>query len=102
MGRRGSGGGAELARELRGDLILQLKDLVQPSIDLGVGERFTADDVDEARRDADAFPIHLETSDRHEANVQGGGDLFERRPGTANRFMDAPAIDDAKAPKRPQ
>ena len=93
---------AELAGELRRHLVLQREDLVEPAVDLGVGDGLAADDVHDARGDADALAVALEAADDDQPHAQRRRDVVHRAAGPPRRFGHAPAVDDAEAPERAQ
>ncbi len=52
--------------------------LVERAVDLRVGDRFAADDVHDARGDADAIAVALEAADHGQPDPQRRGDVVQR------------------------
>lgn len=90
----------ELPGKLGDDFILQGEDAVERSIDFGIGERFAADNVHDAGRDADPIAVSLIAAGDGEPGMEIGGHVPER-PVRAPRGLDhPPAIDDPKMTER--
>ncbi len=90
----------EITRELRDHLILQLEDVIERTVHLGVGERLAADDVDDPRGDADPVALTLKAADDGQPGADVGGHLLQRSAGAARRLHDPPPIDDAEMAER--
>ncbi len=88
--------------KLRHDPILQLEDLLERTVGLGLGRRFPARGIDHARGNPQPRARPLKASDDGEVEVQLGPERRKIRAAAPHRLHDAHAIDDAQRRGGPQ
>ena len=86
--------GAERVGELADDAVLEIEDLVERPVGLGVGEALAALRVDDPRGDAQAIAGALETADHHAIDGERAAQRRELATAVRDRLGHAIAIDD--------